>query len=766
MMQCPRQQKLCERAGGLSNAEDSRLVDEHLKSCAACAAVVALHQADETLLAQLRQAAGYAAGQSVRDKLAPLLAGQYELLEIIGKGAYGTVFKARDIHLDRLVAIKCPTAASIGAHAIAVPHEARLLARVNHPNIATIYCLSDQTDPPFMVMEFVDGQPIDRAAAHLNLADKLSVFSQVLRAVAELHRRGIVHRDLKPGNVLVDQAGLVKVLDMGIAEEAAHIDAVAIRGTPAYMSPQQALGQRPKPTDDVFALGVILFEILTSQRPFSGSTASQTLHAIRQSDPPLPRTLNSEIPGSIQAICLTALEKDPRHRYGSADSFLRDIERFQDGEAVSANPTLLGDILEHGIERHISELSRWQKDRLISPREYDYFIDKYEHLRQHEEFWMLDARRISFSQVVLHLGAWSCIVAAFLMRCFAWQHLANWQRVAVPMAVLAGSLVLGQMLWRWRIKRIAVVMLLAAALSWPLLAATVFDSTGWLTSVPLGQDLLLPLLNNVQFLLTASTSAAMSFWFWRQTRTSIFSLVLSVSLLLLATAIFAPLGLRDLLERQQYDKIAGWYIAPGLLILAIAMALDLRLRKPHLAGPFYIDGILVLIAAMTTIAKYGPLTKWLGLDIKYGIEYSFAITGLAYLLAGAAADRSAGSYWLRRIATLLFWLAPSHILIPILSLELDGAWAASPADWTLPQILLPLAALGFVFGSVPKQMKSFFFSGLFYAGAGIQRLTARHFEDVYAWPVALAAFGFLLMVIAWRRPGLLDRHGQLKRFTK
>lgn len=718
---------------------------------------------DEELLEKLREATGHARRDALVQQLQALVAGDYEVLETIGEGACGVVFKARDVHLDRMVAIKCPGNPSQQRRLAAIFDEARLMAKINHPNIVAIYSLSERSSPPFMVMEFVDGVRIDHAAAELPLEQKVALFRQLLRGVAELHHRGIVHRDLKPSNILVDNLGRVKVLDMGIAEQlpaegqSFHAPS-SVRGTPAYMAPEQSAGVAPQPTEDVFALGIILFELLTGQHPFGGSTVEEVLRSIRQDNPPLPRALRSEIPGPLQAICLTALEKDPAKRYPSARHFLLDLERFLDGEAVTANPTLLADVLEDGIDRHLRDLDRWQQDRLISAREYDYFVDRYRRLRRREEFWILDSRRITFSQVLLHLGAWSCVVAAFLMRCFSWRHLADWERVALPLVVFLILIGTGLFLWNRRTKRVAVVLLMAGALTWPLLVATTFAATAWLSNVELSDNLLPQgFLNNFQLFLAAGTSTVLSLMLWRLTRTGAFSLITVLSFMVLATAAFAVLGMRGLIETGDLDTIAAWYLGPGLLSFAVGMVIDLRHRQPYLAGPFYVVGVLVLLASATIIALKGPTTKWVGLgDVAHGVEYSFMANGLLYLGLGWLADRSVRSFWLRRIAMFLFWLTPSHVLVPMLLLEVDGAWAILPGNWTLPQLLLPLGATCFIFASVPKQMKSFFFSGLFYVGVGVQRLTARHFEDVLAWPIALTVVGLLLAVLAWRRPGLFD----------
>ena len=726
---------------------------------------------DEGLLSTLRDAVGYGDVESMRQRLQECTSKDYAIMEVLGQGACGIVFKARDIHLNRLVAIKCPVGTDQRRQLVAMFDEARIMAKVNHPNVASVYALSETTEPPFIVAEFVDGRPIDEAVAGFSIEQKLRVFGGVLRGVAELHRHRIVHRDLKPSNILVDGKGASKVLDMGIARQTLEGDstkpaATDTQGTPAYMAPEQTLGKAAEATADVFSLGVVLFELLTRQRPFAGDDTQQVLQAIREFPPPLPRALNTDIPGPLQAICLTALEKDPTKRYASARDFLLDLERLQKGEPIVANPTLLSDILDHGIERHTADLLCWKQDRLISTREHDYFVDKYDRLRQREEFWVLDSRRISYSQVALHLGAWSCVVSAFLMRFFSWRGLPRPARVSVPLALFAVLFGLGAFLWRRRTKRVAVVLLLAASLTWPLLVATtcVTMEMAWATQ-PLPDDLFpSDVMNNNQLLVIAGTWCALCAVLWAKTRTGAFSLIWAISGTVLATAVFAFAGMLDQLEQGNIDTVAGWYLLFSLGMFGLAMWVDLRYKAGHLAGPWYVISTAMILAAVTLIAKFGPTTDWLGLidlprrdgdAITRHIKYSFMLNGAAYMVVGLLADRSIRSRWLRKISTILFWLAPSHILAPILLLETE--WAVLPCGWTIPELLLPIVALCFVFASVPKQMKSFFFSGLFYVAVSVQRLTDRHFEDWFAWPVALAIGGLILALTAWRRPTLFDR---------
>ena len=771
MSECPRYGELTDYICGNMRKPQSQTIATHLDQCPSCRKRVEGMRKDEGLLTELREAVGSHHGDQSIQKRLQEVTNDYEILDPIGRGGCGVVFKARDVHLDRLVAIKCPANPDQHRRLVALFDEARVMARINHPNVAAIYVLSEETDPPYLVMELLDAVPIDAALINQSMEQKIRVFRQVLTGVAELHRSGVVHCDLKPANIMVDREGSAKVLDMGIAEQLsptspAQKNAPSVRGTPAYMAPEQASGLQPHPSTDVFSLGIVLFELITGHRPFVGENTGEVIESIKHSQPPLPRSLKADIPGPLQAICLTALEKDPGERYPDARHFLQDIERFCNGEAVIADPTILSDILEHGVEKHVDSLSLWQKDRLISTREHDYLVDKYDRLLQREEFWVLDSRRISFSQVVLHLGVWACVISSFLMLQFKWPDLAKWQRVLLPSLAFSALLILGVFLWRHGTKRVATVLLIGASLTCPLLIITILVTMELFQTATLGEDLLRGLANNMQFLLAAGAWVALSMTFWERTRTSAFSLVTTVSVLAFSTACFAMCDMIKEISQGNVDAVAGWYLIPGAVMLHTALFLDLKGEAVHHAGPPYVIGTLVLLAAMTLIAKFGPTTEWIGLvDLEdhtaahmRHVKYAFVINGIIYLLLGLFADRSEISRWLRKIATFLFWLVPSHILAPILFLE--DEWAVLPGNWTVAEILLPLGALFFIFISVPKQMKSFFFSGLFYMAVSIQRLTARHFEDTFAWPIALATGGFLLTLAAWRYPALFDRSKQ------
>jgi serine/threonine protein kinase len=719
-------------------------------------------EGDEELSRQLRDAMGLGPEAAWRQRLNEQLAGSHEILETLGQGASGVVFKARDLKLNRFVAIKCLHATADGGEQALVPvlRESRHLGEINHPNIAAIYAVSDTL--PVIIMEYVDGQPITETLADQALPKQLEAFRQTLRAVSELHGRGLVHRDLKPANILVDRRGVVKLVDFGILLPRDAVATRNVQGTPAYLAPEQSTGSAAAPAADVFSLGVILFELLTGQHPFPAPTVAMTLEAVRQADPPLLRALRQDIPGALQAICLTALEKDPARRYPTARHFLRDLERFLHGEAVWANPTLLASILDHGIEHHVADLQRWQKDRMISTRECDYFLDRYGRLRQREEFWVLDSRRISFSQVMLHLGVWACVVSAFLMLVFSWSNLGA-ARPVLPGLLFVVLLGGGLELWRRRTRRVALVLLMGATITLPLMVGTALVHWRILASRDPPNEFF-GFVTNRQFLVSAFCGCALAAGLWRHTRTAAFALIWGLAALVLVTAFCGVEGMisriRDA-EGHGLAAVAGWYLWPGLVLLGLALAWDLRWRNSAFASPLYVMALLVVLLSVSLIAFQGPTLQWLGVvhglsaeDTYRHVKYSFMINGALFLAAGFLAERSAESSSLRRIATFLFWIAPSHLLIPLELLKTE--WPLG-GGWYLPELLLPAGALAFIFASVPKQMKSFFFSGLGYLALAVTQLTRDHFRDDFAWPVSLACAGLMLAVVAWRYPAVFDR---------
>jgi len=274
--------------------------------------------------------------------------GRYEILEELGQGGMGIVYKARDPALDRIVAIKglLGGAGLGGPDAARLLREARAAARLRHPNIIAVHEVAEADGHAFLVMDYIPGRTLVEHLARdgaPDLRESARLARDVSLAIAHAHAEGIIHRDLKPENVMVDDAGRVFVGDFGLAKEISG-DAPrltvsgALMGTPSYMSPEQAEGRPATFRSDIWGLGALLYATLTGQAPFEASSLAEILYRVVHGEPPPPSRLEPRVPRDLEAICLKCLEKEPGRRYASAREVADDLERFRKGEAVLARP--------------------------------------------------------------------------------------------------------------------------------------------------------------------------------------------------------------------------------------------------------------------------------------------------------------------------------------------------------------------------------------------------------------------------------------------
>jgi tRNA A-37 threonylcarbamoyl transferase component Bud32 len=273
--------------------------------------------------------------------------GDYELLEKLGQGGMGVVYRARQIKANRLVAIKMVLA---GAHAGEAERarfrtEVEAIAHLQHPGIVQIYDVGDQGGVPYFSLEFCVGGSLARKLAGTPLPPReaAAVVEKLAWAMHAAHQKGVLHRDLKPANVLLGEDGTPKVTDFGLAKKLDEVGPTVtgvVMGTPSYMSPEQAGGKRKEigPACDVYALGAILYECLTGRPPFRAATALDTLRQVECEDPVPPRALNPTVPRDLETVCLRCLQKEPARRYTSAAGLAEDLRRFQAGEPVNARP--------------------------------------------------------------------------------------------------------------------------------------------------------------------------------------------------------------------------------------------------------------------------------------------------------------------------------------------------------------------------------------------------------------------------------------------
>lgn len=270
--------------------------------------------------------------------------GRYVIVEEIGQGAMGVVYKAVDPLIDRTVAIKTINL-DLSKEELAnfekrFQREVQSAGKLNHPNIVTVYDVGRTEGVAYMAMEFLEGKELREildSGVVLPIEKIAHIASQVAEGLAFAHEHGIVHRDVKPANVMVMKNGLIKITDFGIAQMSSASRTVAgmVMGSPKYMSPEQVVGQAVDGRSDIFALGVVIYEMLTGKTPFAGDNISAIMYQILNDDPAPPKNLNQNIPDSINYIVLKALAKHPDKRYQNAKELARDIKRYKTMEVPS-----------------------------------------------------------------------------------------------------------------------------------------------------------------------------------------------------------------------------------------------------------------------------------------------------------------------------------------------------------------------------------------------------------------------------------------------
>lgn len=287
--------------------------------------------------------------------------GKFELLDAVGFGAFGTVYKARDPELDRIVAIKVPRSGNLATSddLSRFVREARSVASLRHPAIVPVYEVGQVDSLPYLVSEFVQGMTLAdlMTARRPTPAKAATLLAEIAAALQYAHDQGVVHRDVKPSNILLDDNERPHLMDFGLAKRAAGDITMTLEGqvlgTPAYMSPEQAGGEAHTVDGrgDVYSVGVILYQLLTGELPFKGNTRA-LLHQVQHDDAPPPRQLRKEVPRDLETICVKAMARAPERRYATAGALAEDLRRFVAGEPILARPPGLAERSLRWLKRH------------------------------------------------------------------------------------------------------------------------------------------------------------------------------------------------------------------------------------------------------------------------------------------------------------------------------------------------------------------------------------------------------------------------------
>jgi eukaryotic-like serine/threonine-protein kinase len=316
--------------------------------CAKCVLKIALGAFPDAVVPQERDDPGRPASTMTATDTAELLGelGDYELLEEVGRGGQGVVFRARQKSLNRTVALKV---ISLGqwaskAHLTRFRREAEAAASLDHPGIVPIYEVGERDGSCYFSMKFVEGGQLDEVTKRspMSIRQVVELTAKVARTVHYAHEHGILHRDIKPGNILLDKKGESHLTDFGLARliesESTVTRTMEVMGTPSYMAPEQAVGNNAAVSSatDIYGLGAVLYQLLTRHPPFAGGTSYETIKLLLDTEPRQPRLWNPKIDRDLSTICLKCLEKDPQRRYSSALALTEDLERWLKFEPILA----------------------------------------------------------------------------------------------------------------------------------------------------------------------------------------------------------------------------------------------------------------------------------------------------------------------------------------------------------------------------------------------------------------------------------------------
>ncbi len=294
----------------------------------------------------------------------------YKILEKLGEGGMGIVYKAEDTNLKRNVAIKFlpRQIASQKEERERFKVEARAAASLNHPNIATIHSIEEINDEAFIVMEYIDGVELkDKiAAGPIKLNEALDIVKKIADGLGAAHSTGIIHRDIKSSNIMITSEGKIKIMDFGLAKVKGSGLTTKIgttMGTVAYMSPEQASAEKVDQRTDIWSVGVILYELLTGELPFKADYDAAWAYVILNKDPLKPSELDRKIPASVDSVVLRMLEKDREKRYGNTQELIQDLEKIQ-AEVINAEQ-----------ETKVKAIAVLPFNNISAEMESDYFSD-------------------------------------------------------------------------------------------------------------------------------------------------------------------------------------------------------------------------------------------------------------------------------------------------------------------------------------------------------------------------------------------------------
>jgi serine/threonine protein kinase/class 3 adenylate cyclase len=716
---------------------------------------------------------------------------QWVIQDKLGEGGFGEVWKAVHSTSGELSAFKFSFRED-GRHWLEQSwktYESLVKAGGDLTGVVTIE-QSFLLDQPYALrLEYVEGLDLAAWCAKWGDARKIplnvrvEIIAQLASALQQAHAAGVTHKDLKPSNVLVTGPGQtpadvrVKLTDFGAwLDKQMTLDGTArtttLIGSPLYLSPEQARGElKLTPASDIYALGAILYELLTGRPPFVRASFSAVLDAHRHEEPSLPTLDNPGVPDALQRICLKAMAKRLVDRYTSIQEMAADLCRFVRGERVVVRPPQYDNFMADRIRRHLSELAAWRKEKLLTNQEFARLAGAYSPFARAGLEAVMESRRVHLSLMMLLLGGWLILDGSSLWLKTQWPILSAWQKIGIgwlPVLVTNG---LWALFWRKGSYRAGHIMMLLGAISLPFGIGVLLQAMHWL-EVAIGKPSLpFDTITNAQQLVSLVVAVAWTAVLGWRTRTVSVS-ALAVILTLLAYMVWLDFG--DLSELV--DKFPAWLALCTLPMALLALIVGAALARPHSrqrrqAIPWFAAALVLLIAVTLTIAWKSPEEWILNKESRQHV-----VQWQGFLIACCAAIYFPAGILLRhrflvhaRVAyNTLLCLAPLCLLFGVAFMA--NPW---PKNWPMlplfgrgvcpAYLVLGLLSIGCVILAAKVQLRFYAFAGLTFLTLAEWQIGDLYFKSHDArWALLLLLGGNLLT--AWlvavelrkRRPGAPD----------
>ena len=707
----------------------------------------------------------------------------YQHLTRLGEGPHGVVYRAEETASGRAVALKVLDPFWVEDVQARQRFEHGLTRLQRSLISGTGAILDSQLDqqPPFIVMELIEGQTITEALKGASWTRVAKVFRQVGSVLEQMHAAGVIHGSLKAENVLIGPNGAPVLLDAGSAtlypEGSVEGNSRARwHGWPSVLAPENIQGTRLDARSDVYSVGILLFQVLAGRGPFETTGVHQLLEDHLHTDPPLPSALNPAVPDGLQRIALKALEKDPQSRYPGPRELREDLERFLRGDLIRTRPSVYDNLLLHRVQQHVGQVRDWAGRGLLNEEEKNGLLSAYEGLQRRGLPAVMESRVQRFWQTLVYVSGWAVINGALV-----WL-LTRYECLTRPSKLLLGSIpaltafFMAAAMWRAERFRLTFVALVVGVLALPLLTGVWLHEFHVMATVPVPgltqelfahQDASSPIVTQVtnrQLFITFLSALAVAAGVMRFTRTTTHS---AQTVLALALAYSAGLlcwfDLKPLSNDQHFAVIALKYL-PLLTVTGVISALLHRHRDRNYQAPPWVYFSGLLLTAILYGLSLRALDDWTDLDRQDRLPGSYL------LLSAAGVIQTLLGLWARahlkhrcRAATMLVVLIG---LVNVLAgLGLAGGEGVWPANWWRPPVFeiavpaahlaLPALSLAMALLASRVQMLSFLLVGLAGFAASIHLLGWKYFNHTTAWPKCMIAAGavcfFAALLLELRR---------------